>query len=93
MALLAGEQHARLRVSPVASGRERVSRRIVLSGHVQGVGFRPFVFRQATELGLRGTVRNNTGTVEIIVQGKSEALVHFTSSRRIRRPQASQPLP
>ncbi|MCP4184484.1 MAG: acylphosphatase, partial [Hyphomicrobiales bacterium] len=34
--------------------------RIVVNGIVQGVGFRPFVFNLATELGLHGTVLNSS---------------------------------
>lgn len=41
-----------------------------ISGLVQGVGFRPYVFRLATRMGLRGTVANGPAGVEIIVQGR-----------------------
>lgn len=54
-----------------------VARLLTVSGRVQGVGFRPFVNRLALKLGLSGWVRNVTGQVEIFVQGKEEALVHF----------------
>lgn len=40
---------------------------IHLNGLVQGVGFRPFVFRMATEWGLSGTVGNGSNGVEIIL--------------------------
>ena len=43
----------------------RSALRFVVTGHVQAVGFRPFVYRLATELGLAGWVRNRTGSVEI----------------------------
>ncbi len=42
---------------------------IRVSGQVQGVGFRPFVFKLAHELGLTGWVRNDSEGVEIAVEG------------------------
>lgn len=46
-----------------------VCRNIRVSGVVQGVGFRPFVWRLARELGLAGWVRNDSRGVEIEVSG------------------------
>ncbi|MEM4655294.1 MAG: acylphosphatase, partial [Thermosphaera sp.] len=44
--------------------------RILVRGLVQGVGFRPFVYRLAVSLGARGFVRNISGSsVEIWVEG------------------------
>jgi hydrogenase maturation protein HypF len=43
--------------------------KIVVKGQVQGLGFRPYVYRLAKELGLAGTVRNSRDGVEIIVEG------------------------
>ncbi|HYQ81198.1 MAG TPA: acylphosphatase, partial [Anaeromyxobacteraceae bacterium] len=40
-------------------------RRIQIRGTVQGVGMRPFVFRLARALGVRGRVRNDAGGVTI----------------------------
>ena len=43
---------------------------IIVSGLVQGVGFRYFVVRKARQLGLNGFVRNkNEGDVEIVAEG------------------------
>lgn len=43
---------------------------VVFSGEVQGVGFRYTAKRYATELGLKGTVRNlQDGSVELVAQG------------------------
>jgi hydrogenase maturation protein HypF len=44
---------------------------ITVRGTVQGVGFRPFVYRIATEAGLRGFVRNTPSGVEIRVEGEN----------------------
>jgi len=51
--------------------------KITVSGIVQGVGFRPFVFNLAGRLALSGYVRNNNGAVEIEAQGPAEALEAF----------------
>ena len=42
--------------------------RIIVHGAVQGVGFRPFTYRLATELGLRGWVLNSSQGVFIEVE-------------------------
>ncbi|MBA2653761.1 MAG: carbamoyltransferase HypF [Gammaproteobacteria bacterium] len=43
---------------------------IIIRGRVQGVGFRPHVYRVACELGLTGWVRNNADGVVVEIQGK-----------------------
>ncbi|MBE0509649.1 MAG: carbamoyltransferase HypF [Gammaproteobacteria bacterium] len=48
-----------------------------LSGRVQGVGFRPFVYRLARELGLAGWVRNQGGALRIEVEGRIESIEAF----------------
>jgi acylphosphatase len=49
--------------------------RYVVSGRVQGVGFRYFVVREARALGLSGWVRNLVdGAVEIVVRGDDAAV-------------------
>ena len=46
-----------------------------IEGHVQGVGYRAFVERNAGALGLAGWVRNRRdGSVEAVFQGPEEAL-------------------
>ena len=52
----------------------RTRSRIELSGTVQGVGFRPFVYRLARELGLAGWVRNSPSGVAIEVEGEPGAI-------------------
>lgn len=52
----------------------RVRRRYQVSGVVQGVGFRPFVYQQATRLGLSGSVSNDVRGVVIEVEGSRAAV-------------------
>lgn len=54
-----------------------VRRRLEAGGVVQGVGFRPFVFAMATELGLVGFVRNETTHVHIEVEGPAAVVDRF----------------
>ncbi|GLL04635.1 carbamoyltransferase HypF [Dactylosporangium matsuzakiense] len=50
---------------------------MVVEGVVQGVGFRPFVYRLAAELGLSGAVGNDSTCVTVDVQGTGEAVATF----------------
>jgi hydrogenase maturation protein HypF len=55
--------------------------RVVVTGLVQGVGFRPFIDRLARELGLRGYVRNiGGGEVELWIEGPEGSLDEFLVS-------------
>ncbi|MDR0433754.1 MAG: acylphosphatase, partial [Gracilibacteraceae bacterium] len=56
--------------------------RISVKGIVQGVGFRPFVYRLARACGLRGWVRNTGAGVVIWVEGEEENTAEFC--RRLR---------
>ncbi len=51
-----------------------VTASIRVRGQVQGVGFRPFVYRVAKELGIAGWVRNDGEGVEITAQGEKHAI-------------------
>jgi hydrogenase maturation protein HypF len=59
-----------------------VRRRFTVTGVVQGVGFRPFVHRIASELGLTGFVGNDSGAVFLEVQGPCARIDEF--HRRLR---------
>jgi hydrogenase maturation protein HypF len=70
----------------------RIARRLRLAGHVQGVGFRPFVYRLAQDLGLSGTVQNLAGEVDILIDGAAAGVERFcreviTSAPPLARPQ------
>jgi acylphosphatase len=48
---------------------------VIIQGRVQGVGFRAFVYRKATEIGVTGWVRNRwDGSVEVIAEGDHSSL-------------------
>ncbi|MEZ5105151.1 MAG: acylphosphatase [Draconibacterium sp.] len=51
---------------------------ITIKGRVQGVGFRYYVYKKATEFGLTGWVKNTTeGNVKAVVQGEESILKTF----------------
>ncbi|MFN7950738.1 MAG: carbamoyltransferase HypF [bacterium] len=60
--------------------------RLAVRGAVQGVGFRPFVFRLAAELALDGWVQNTGPGVLIEVQGRRERLDAFLERLRSELP-------
>jgi hydrogenase maturation protein HypF len=53
------------------------ARRWLVTGQVQGVGFRPYVYRLARQHGLRGWVKNRVGEVEIFAEGEAQVLLAF----------------
>jgi len=61
----------------VGERRSRERRRFAVRGVVQGVGFRPFVYTLARELGLSGLVGNNAAGVYIEVEGCAERIATF----------------
>jgi len=61
---------------------EAVRRRLEVRGIVQGVGFRPFVYRLARELALDGWVRNDSAGVTIEVQGETARIERLARSVR-----------
>ena len=68
------------------------ARRWRLTGRVQGVGFRPFVYRLAQSHGLTGWVRNLAGEVEIHAQGAPQALTCFAAALIANAPPLAQPV-
>ncbi len=60
--------------------------RIKVRGVVQGVGFRPFVYRLAHQYQLNGWVRNTSGSVDIEVEGAEKAVRSFLSDLEVKAP-------
>ena len=63
--------------------------RALVSGRVQGVGFRYFIQRRAVELNLTGWVANRPdATVEIIAEGPAESINALLKAARVGPPAA-----
>jgi acylphosphatase len=57
--------------------------RLVITGRVQGVGYRMWAERAATQLGIRGWVRNRAdGTVELLATGDEDAIAALIEACR-----------
>src|SRR5579871_3839945 len=74
---------------PVASKTAAQRLRLTLRGAVQGVGFRPFVYRLATEMALTGWVLNSSSGLVVEVEGPPDDLRRFEQRIELERPRAS----
>src|SRR5215469_3072432 len=74
---------------PVASKSRTERLRITLRGAVQGVGFRPFLYRLATEMSLTGWVLNSSAGLVVEVEGSPNELRRFEQRLEAERPKAS----
>jgi len=63
----------------------------LITGRIQGVGFRPYVYRLATHCGLVGWVKNLAGQLEIRVQGSGSALQIFAQQLIQQTPPLARP--
>ena len=66
-----------------------IGRRYVVTGQVQGVGFRMFTERVARHEGITGWVANRTdGGVDVMAEGEAEAIERFERRLRVGPPMA-----
>jgi len=59
-----------------------------IKGLVQGVGFRPFIYKKAKKLNLSGFVRNSSSVVELEIEGEKDNIKKFEKSLKILPPLA-----
>jgi len=65
--------------------------KLLITGRIQGVGFRPFIYRLATQHKLHGWVRNRLGSVEIHIEGCNTALDQFAAAIATQAPPLARP--
>lgn len=76
-------------MTPVGSYPEHSRLRLIISGRVQGVGFRFAAYDEAKNLGLTGSVRNLPGgEVEMVAEGRAEDLKILSAWARVGPPSA-----
>jgi hydrogenase maturation protein HypF len=76
-------------MSAAASRTAAGAVRLRITGVVQGVGFRPFVFRLAREYGVAGWVLNAADGVHVLAEGPDDVLERFVAAVRERPPPAA----
>ncbi len=74
----------------MSAGSQPVRRAVRVEGVVQGVGFRPFVYRLANQLQLAGHIGNDTAGVTIEIEGESERVAEFLHRLRAEAPPISR---
>ncbi|MCL2550449.1 MAG: carbamoyltransferase HypF [Methanimicrococcus sp.] len=72
------------------SGREKVSKKILIKGVVQGVGFRPFVYRTAVSNKISGYVVNAGNMVQIAASGTAGDMDLFLMTLKTENPPLSR---
>ena len=73
-----------------ANFNQIISRTIRIEGLVQGVGFRPFVYRMASLNNVKGWVKNTNECVIICAEGNEKNIKTFISKIRLEAPLAAQ---
>ncbi len=74
------------------SAAPHAARTIIVNGRVQGVGFRPFVYRLSQRFGVAGHVRNDAGAVIIHAEGEVPDLDRFQQALISEAPPLARPL-
>src|SRR5215469_3722258 len=69
---------------------QRVRRAVRVRGVVQGVGFRPFVYRLALQNRLAGHIANDTEGVTIEIEGTAQSIADFLARLRAEAPPISR---
>lgn len=67
------------------------ARHLTVTGRVQGVGFRPFIYQLAKQYNLCGHVQNRIGVVEIHIEGQPDNLDAFEKNIIVKAPSLAQP--
>ena len=66
-----------------------IHQQFYLKGIIQGVGFRPFIYRLATDLNLKGWVQNSSEGVTIALEGEPETIADFERRLFLEKPSLS----
>jgi len=66
-----------------------LARSITVRGIVQGVGFRPFIYRLAVQYGLKGWVNNSNEAVHIHIEGSDHEIDQFLQAIQLQAPPAA----
>lgn len=69
---------------------DNIRKRLTVTGLVQGVGFRPFIYRLAKQFGLSGFVQNSGGAVIVEAQGPASAVAAFQKNISAQAPPLSR---
>ena len=64
--------------------------KLIVTGRVQGVGFRPFIYFVANKYRIVGNVQNNLDRVTIVAEGEEEALVEMVREIKLNPPPLSK---
>ncbi|MEA3455452.1 MAG: carbamoyltransferase HypF, partial [Campylobacterota bacterium] len=75
-----------MRILPLERSHLEVNRKIELTGVIQGVGFRPFVYQLADRYDLKGFVLNSSGGVSLEIEGREQSVEAFLESLRHELP-------